>query len=206
MKGNLVKEIKKKTKGKLKDYLNSEELNDFMTIGMLLETSGDILESKIDEKVITLGKIRIAWDTRGNLSKEEHKAIKTAETYLTKAYRSILNRLSKNEAIKIQRRLNTSYIRILDKYTIDKINRETADKYKNAVIPRVQFEDWCEVIMQVKCKGCTKDRQACKLREVFEDNFVPESDWGLDNCRYAYNELEILGAKMPRVLKENRRG
>lgn len=201
----MIQEIKAKTKGKLKNYLNSEELNDFITIGFLLNATNEILDSKVDERVITLKKIRIAWDTRGNLTKNEHKFLKMAGTYLNKAYVSIFNRLSKDEAKKIDRKLNTSYIRILDKFTIDKLNRETGDKYKNAVIPRELFENWCEEVMEVKCKGCTQDRQACKLREVFEDNFVPEADWGLDNCRYAYTELEILGTKMPRVLKEIRR-
>lgn len=201
----MLQEIKAKTKGKLKNYLNSEELNDFMLIGTLLDTCSSIINSTIDPKHSTIGKIRIAWDTRGNLSKEEHKSIKMAETYLTKAYTSILNRLSKDEVIKISKRLSSYNLRILDKFTIDKINRESGDKYKNAVIPRELFENWCEEIMEVKCKGCNKDRQACKLREVFEDNFVPEADWGLDNCRYAYTELEILGTKMPRVLKEVRR-
>lgn len=206
MKKNVMQQLKQQTKGKLKDYLNSEELNDFMLIGTLLDTTANIVNSTIPDKLKTLGKIRIAWDTRGNLTKEEHKSIKTAETYLTKAYSSILNRLNKDEAIKIGKRLSSFNFRILDKYTLDKLNRETNDKFINAIVPREQFMDWCEEIMEVKCKGCTQDRQACKLREVFEENFIQEADWGLDNCRYAYNKIEILDTEMPRVMKPKFRG
>jgi hypothetical protein len=204
MKSTVAKQLSKQLQGKLKDYLNSEELNDLMLIGALLDTTANVVKSTLNDK--TLDKIRIAWNTRGNLSKEEHKSLKMAETYLTKFYTSILNRLSINEVVKINKRNSSFNIRILDKFTLDKLNRQTNDKYKNAVVPREQFENWCEEIMEIKCKGCTKDRQACKLHEVFEDNFVQESDWGLDNCRYAYNQIEILNKKMPRVLGKKPRG
>jgi hypothetical protein len=55
---------------------------------------------------------------------------------------------------------------------------------------REQFEDWCYEIMQVHCLNCTGHHEGCELHQLFDDNFIPESSWNLDNCRYAYKTSE----------------
>lgn len=200
------KDIKKSISKGTKDYLNSEEMNDFMLIGLMLDTTANAINSSFDSlKDKKINKIRIAWDTRNNLTTEEHKALKTAETYLTKFYTSVLSRLGQDEIAKIRKKTSNYNIRVIDKFTLDKLNRDTNNKTVNAVVPRGEFEDWCEEIMEVNCKNCSKDRKNCKLKKVFDDNFVPESDWGLDNCKYAYENFIVDGATMPRRLERQGR-
>ncbi|WP_411844573.1 DUF5651 domain-containing protein [Schinkia azotoformans] len=36
------------------------------------------------------------------------------------------------------------------------------------------------------CNGCTKGWNTCTLHQVFEDNFISESGFDYNNCKYAY--------------------
>lgn len=71
-------------------------------------------------------------------------------------------------------------------YTLQKVYRDINDRMQYAVVPRGEFYKWCKEIMECNCKGCIKDWKECRLHRVFEDDFVPESTWNLNNCRYAY--------------------
>lgn len=164
----------------MKSYLNAQEMNDFMLIGVLLDSAA---------------KIRKGWGDRGNLTKEEHRAVKTAETYLTKFYESVITRLGEKESLKIHKRLSDFELKIMDRYTLQRMRGQWQEEMKISHVDRVEFEDWCEQIMIIKCKGCTKNYEECNLHDVFCNNYVPESSWGLDNCRYAYTELKKEGAK-----------
>lgn len=163
--------------GIVKKYLSQQELNNFLLVGVLLDTAATV---------------RKEWMERGNLTKEEHKFLKTAETNMTKFYENVMNRLDNSELEKIAKKSAKFTFRILDDYTLNKLNRDTIDKMKNAAVPREQFESWCSEIMEVHCRGCTKNQEGCELNTIFEDNFVPESTWSLENCRYAYNERDKI--------------
>lgn len=131
------------------------------------------------------------WNKRGNLTKEEHKSLKTSETYLKKFCKSVYDRLSDKEKVQIDKRLEKFDFRLVDDFTLQRVYRDMNDRMVNAVVPREQFYKWCEEIMHVNCRGCNKTWNECELHQVFEENLVPESQWGLDNCRYAYGGEEI---------------
>lgn len=130
------------------------------------------------------------WTERGNMTKEEHRALKTAQTNLKKFIDSVIGRMNTAEKEAINRQILKFDFRLIDDYTLQKIYRDCTDRYKVAAVPREQFESWCRDIMDIYCKNCTKHFSECELYTIFNDNFIPESSWDLENCRYAYKELQ----------------
>jgi hypothetical protein len=168
----------------MRDYLNKFETNQFMVMNSVLQSVLGIKNSGSDGP--KLQTMREEWAKRGNLTKDEHKSLKMAETYMSKFIMSIYNRLSKKEQEQINKKLFKYAFQLVDDYTFQKMSRDAQDKIQNAVMPRQQFYDWCEKIMKVECQGCTKDWNACDLHQVFDNNFVPESGYDCANCKYAY--------------------
>lgn len=170
----------------MKDYLSAEERNQMMVFMVILEMfkgnrgiTGPSFKNILDD-----------WSSRNNLSKDEHKNLKLAQTYLKKFCESVLNRMNVKEKNAIAKRLEKFDFRLVDDYTLKKVYRGIQDKMVNAVIPREQFNNWCCEIMDVRCKNCNKNWKECELHEVFDNNFIPESTWRLENCRYAYKKIE----------------
>jgi hypothetical protein len=172
----------------LKDYLNAVEKNQIMVIMSILEAMNGYRNGGIDGPKIS--SMLEDWNKRGNMTKEEHKALKTADTYLKKFTGSIIDRLSEKERECLKKRLIKFDFRLVDDFTLEKTYRDMSNKMVNAVVPRNQFNKWCEEIMECNCKNCSKDWKECELHEVFNENFVPESTWNKNNCRYAYDNKD----------------
>jgi hypothetical protein len=168
----------------MRDYLNSIEKNQFMVMNSVLQMAIGIRNQGVDGP--KLKTMREEWTKRDNLTKDEHKSLKMAETYLSKFIMSIYNRMSPKEQEQIQKKLLKYDFKLVDDFTLKQVNRDIKDKMVNAVMPRQQFYDWCVEIMNVKCNGCTKDWNSCSLYQVFDNNFVPESGYDCSNCKYAY--------------------
>lgn len=169
----------------MRDYLNSNETNQFMVILALTQ----LLEGtrKMERRSPEIISMLEEWSRRNNVTKEEHRSLKTADTYLKKFVDSVYNRLSPKEQATISKKLAKFDFRLIDDFTLKKLYRETNDRMVNAVVPREQFNDWTEQVMIANCNGCTKDWNSCKLYEVFDDNFIPESSFNCSNCKYAYS-------------------
>lgn len=172
----------------MRDYLNSHETNQYMVLASVLQ----LMEGKRNTGVNgpKIGTMLEEWKTKDNLTKDEHRSLKTADTYLKKFIESVYDRLSPKEQKALDKRLRKFDFRLVDDFTLQKINRDVSDRMVNAVVPREQFNDWCEQIMNVQCNSCTKDCNICPLYEVFDNNFVPESSFNLSNCKYAYTLKE----------------
>ncbi|MBG9548329.1 DUF5651 domain-containing protein [Cytobacillus firmus] len=172
----------------MRDYLNSQEKNQFMVIASILQLMEGVRRNAgVDGPKI--GTMREEWVARGNMTKDEHRSLKMAETYLRKFISSVYDRLSPKDQKIIDKKLMKFDFKLIDDYTLQQINRDVANKMVNAVVPRQQFYDWCADIMHVKCNGCKKDWNTCELYEVFEDNFVPESGFDCKNCKFAYENI-----------------
>lgn len=157
----------------LRDYLNSNETNDYMTIRFT---------------VMVLKRILKEWGALGNLTKEEITNIKYAVTYTTKFFNLIQARLNPKENDKFNKRLAKFEFKLVDDYQFKKIFRDTQNAMVNAVMPREDFNNFCEEIMDVRCKDCNKDWSTCKLHDVFENNFAVEpTGYELPNCRFAFS-------------------
>lgn len=189
----------------MKDYLNAEERNQVMVIMALLQ----LIRGQRSIQSVKIKPIHEDWTERGNMTKEEHKAIKMAETYLDKFISSILTRMSSQETEQLNKRILKFDFRLVDDYTLQKVYRDMKDRLVNAVVPREEFGDWCNEIMHIHCKDCTKHFAQCELHTAFEDNFIPESSWRMENCRFAYKlpegEPDPEKVKKLQELKEKRK-
>lgn len=170
----------------MKDYLNKFEYNQFMVMNAVLQSVLGI--KNIGSDGPKLKSMREEWAKRGNLTKEEHKSLKMAETYMGKFILSVHSRQSQKQQEQINKKLFNYAFQLVDDYSFQKMSRDAQDKIQNAVMPRQQFYDWCTEIMSVKCNGCTKDWNTCELHQVFDNNFVPESGFDCQNCKYAYSQ------------------
>jgi hypothetical protein len=179
---------------RMKDYLNATEKNQLMVLMSVLQLMNGERNGGIDGPKISA--MLEDWDKRGNMTKEEHKNLKMANTYLSKFCTSVMNRLAPEEKEKLHKRLIKFDFRLVDDYTLKKIYRDINNHMVNAVIPRDMFYKWCEEIMDVNCNGCNENWKKCELHKVLEENFVPESTWNKNNCRYAYkgNRIAEKGA------------
>lgn len=170
----------------MRDYLNSLEKNQFMVLLSVVQLFEGKRNTGIDgPKMNTMLE---EWSKKDNLTKDEHRSLKTANTYLSKFLNSVYERLSPKEQKVVEKKLAKYDFRLVDDFTLQKVNRDITNRMVNAVVPRQQFYDWCEEIMEAKCKNCNKDWNTCNLNQVFEDNFVPESSYSLKNCKFAYRK------------------
>jgi hypothetical protein len=171
----------------MRDYLNAVEKNQFMVLQSVVQLMDGLRNSGVDGPKIA--SMLEEWTSRNNMTKEEHKNLKTAETFLRKFLASVYERLSPKEQEQIKKKLIKFDFKLVDDFTLKQVNRNIKDRFMNAAVPREQFFNWCCEIMQVKCQGCTKDWNQCDLHEVFNENFVPESGFDCKNCKYAYENL-----------------
>lgn len=168
----------------MRDYLNANERNQFMVLQSIVQMMDGLRNSGVDGPKIP--NMLEDWKARGNITKDEHKNLKTAETYLRKYLSSVYERLGKKERDVIKKKITNFDFKLVDDYTLKQLDRDLKDKLANAVMPRQQFYDWCSEIMDVKCNGCIKDWKTCALYQMFEDNLVPESGFDCTNCKFAY--------------------
>jgi hypothetical protein len=168
----------------VRDYLNSREKEQFMVLQSIAQMIDGLRNSGVDGPKIN--SMLEDWSKHNNMTKEEHKNLKTAETFLRKFLASVYERLGKKEQDLIKKRLLKFDFKLIDDFTVKQLNRDSKDKLNNAVLPRQQFYDFCVDIMEVKCNGCNKDWNTCDLHQVFEHNFVPESGFNCGNCKFAY--------------------
>lgn len=168
----------------MRDYLNSNEKNQFMVLQSIVQMMDGLRNSGVDGP--KLSSILEEWKKRNNITKDEHKHLKTSDTYLRKFLASVYDRLNHKEQEAIKKKLVKFDFKLIDDYTLKQIDRDIKDKINNAVVPRQQFYDWSSEIMTVKCNGCTKDWSTCQLHEMFDNNLVPESGFDCKNCKYAY--------------------
>lgn len=168
----------------MRDYLNANERNQFMVLQSIVQMMDGLRNSGVEGPKIS--SMLEEWKTRGNLTKDEHRNLKTSETYLRKFLSSVYDRLGQKEQEVIMKKINKFDFKLIDDYTLKQLDRDIQNKVANAVMPRQQFYDWCSEIMDVKCNGCTKDWQTCELHHMFENNLVPESGFDCANCKFAY--------------------
>ncbi|MDQ0412705.1 DUF5651 domain-containing protein [Mesobacillus stamsii] len=172
----------------MRDYLNSNEKNQFMVLQSIVQMMDGLRNSGVNGPKIS--SMLEDWTKRDNMTKAEHKNLKTSETFLRKFLASVYERLNSKEQDVIKKKLVKFDFKLIDDYTLKQIDRDIKDKITNAVLPRQQFYDWSSEIMAVKCNGCTQEWNTCQLHQVFDDNLVPESGFDCKNCKFAYTTGE----------------
>ena len=157
---------------KLKEYLNHEEANDFL---WLLITSAYMKQYREN-----LSKF-------GNITKDEHKNLKTSEAFLRKFVESVLLRLNEKSKQIMVEKTKKYEIKIIDYYTKQRLYGEWGKEIQIVKMPRDKFESWCDHILQADCNFCEKSCNDCEIYDLFQENMVPTFEgWDLPNCPYAH--------------------
>lgn len=173
-------DYKDKLGTRLKDYLNRPE------------------EEKMIWLAITHSRLMVdkqEFGQTGAITKDEHKYLSMVETYLDKFLTSYLGRLSTKDLQRLNKRIVNYDIRVMDRYTLNRVEGKLKDDLEVTHLTRDEFEDLCDGLLITHCNNCTKDHSECKLYDVFMNNFVPDAGYNLPNCIFAYKVNKDINDK-----------
>ena len=184
--GNNLRE-KKVARG----YLRQEEMNQVVMLASTyqllmgfrsLHGSGD--KEPVWEK----------FEKSGIITKEQIKYIKMATTYQRKFLDSFVgDNLDRKSKETISKRLAKWELRVADDYQIKRLEN-LLKRNKEVNLSLDEFYSLVDAKLYAECKGCTKNRNECKLRDFYEAKFIPPIEHWMEtgneevacNCEYAY--------------------
>ena len=184
--GNNLRE-KKVARG----YLRQEEMNQVVMLASTyqllmgfrsLHGSGD--KEPVWEK----------FEKSGIITKEQIKYIKMATTYQRKFLDSFVgDNLDRKSKEIISKRLAKWELRVADDYQIKRLEN-LLKRNKEVNLSLDEFYSLIDAKLYAECKGCTKNRNECKLRDFYEAKFIPPIEHWMEtgneevacNCEYAY--------------------
>ena len=184
--GNNLRE-KKVARG----YLRQEEMNQVVMLASTyqllmgfrsLHGSGD--KEPVWEK----------FEKSGIITKEQIKYIKMATTYQRKFLDSFVgDNLDRKSKEVISKRLSKWELRVADDYQIKRLEN-LLKRNKEINLSLDEFYSLVDAKLYAECKGCTKNRNYCKLRDFYEAKFIPPIEHWMEtgneevacNCEYAY--------------------
>lgn len=184
--GNNLRE-KKVTRG----YLRQEEMNQIV---MLASTYQLLMGFRSLHGVGDKEPVWEKFQKSGIITKEQIKYIKTATTYQRKFLDSFIgDNLDRKTKETISKRLAKWELRVADDYQIKRLEN-LLKKNKEINLSLDEFYSLIDAKLYAECKGCTKNRNECKLRDFYEAKFIPPIEHWLEtgneevacNCEYAY--------------------
>ena len=175
---------------KMFQYLNQRQVSDLM----LLFCVADNLDKIINE-----------WVEHENMTKTEAKYIRTARTYMSKFMNELQARIPAKEKDKLIKRYSNFYIQIMDKWLLEKFQRDMEEKAQMVMMDRQVFSGLAYEVTNTKCKDCEKSNSNCDWHDVLYECLFPAAEQK-PNCPYAYisdeKRLEIQKEKELRELKK----
>ena len=159
---------------KMFQYLNQRQVSDLM----LLFCVADNLEKIINE-----------WVEHENMTKTEAKYIRTARTYMSKFMNELQARIPAKEKDKLIKRYSNFYIQIMDKWLLEKFQRDLEEKAKIVMMDRQVFSGLAYEVTNTKCKDCEKSHSNCEWHDVLYECLFPAAEQK-PNCPYAYISYE----------------
>lgn len=172
-------------------YLRQEEMNQIMMLGATHQLlMGFRSLTGIGDQVPIWEK----FEKSGIITKEQIKYLKMATTYQRKFFDSFIqDNLDRKTKETLDKRLKKWELRLMDDYQVKKLETMLA-KSGERTLTIEEFFEFVDARLFSECKGCTKDRSECKLRDFYEANFVPPvEDLGKIecgevkcNCEYSY--------------------
>ena len=182
--GNNLREKKVK-----RGYLRQEEMN---YVVMLASTYQLLMGFRSLQGV---GDKEPAWEKfqkSGITTKEQIKNLKMATTYQRKFLDGFIgDNLDRKSKETIAKRLAKWELRVADDYQIRRL--ENLLKRNNEInLSLDEFYSLIDAKLYTECKGCTRSRSDCKLRDFYEAKFIPpiehwvDGEGGACNCEYAY--------------------
>ena len=184
--GNNLRE-KKVTRG----YLRQEEMNQ---IAMLASTYQLLMGFRSLHGVGDKEPVWEKFQKSGIITKEQIKNIKMATTYQRKFLDSFIgDNLDRKTKETISKRLAKWELRVADDYQIKRLEN-LLKRNKEINLSLDEFYSLIDAKLYAECKGCTKNRNDCKLRDFYEAKFIPPIEHWMEtgneeaacNCEYAY--------------------
>ena len=184
--GNNLRE-KKVTRG----YLRQEEMNQ---IAMLASTYQLLMGFRSLHGVGDKEPVWEKFQKSGIITKEQIKYIKMATTYQRKFLDSFIgDNLDRKTKETISKRLAKWELRVADDYQIKRLEN-LLKRNKEINLSLDEFYSLIDAKLYAECKGCTKNRNDCKLRDFYEAKFIPPIEHWMEtgneevacNCEYAY--------------------
>lgn len=160
----------------MKDYLKYAEIDQYLTLRY----------NRIQASIAVR-----EWEKANNLTEAEKRALEDIQEASDRFVNLLHSRLSEKSINELNKRVSRFEFKIPDQVQWERIFRKMGEALESAVMPREDYEDWCEQIMAITCYQCTKCHQDCRLHDVFYENLTPEPvKCALPNCRYAYDNNE----------------
>ena len=157
----------------MKDYLNSQERDEFLTFVKSLDHG-----CRIEQQ----------WTPRNNLSKEELKALRMCLTWGKKVVDSITNRQNATSRKAILKLMTNSSIALDYKSSLQELLKKRCSLIDAAYEENRDYFALVELIMHYNCMDCTRECTNCAIYKEFEAHNVTEitgfNDYG--NCKYSY--------------------
>ena len=184
--GNNLRE-KKVTRG----YLRQEEMNQIV---MLASTYQLLMGFRSLHGVGDKEPVWEKFHKSGIITKEQIKYIKMATTYQRKFLDSFIgDNLDRKTKETISKRLAKWELRVADDYQIKRLEN-LLKRNKEINLSLDEFYSLIDAKLNAECKGCTKNRNECKLRDFYEAKFIPPIEHWMEtgneevacNCEYAY--------------------
>ena len=160
---------------KMFQYLNQRQVSDLM----LLFCIADDLDKIIDE-----------WVVHKNMTPTEAKYIKTARTYMNKFMNELQARIPNKEKDKLIKRYSNFHIQIMDKWLLEKFQRDMEEKAQMVMMDRQVFSGLAYEVTNTKCRDCDKSHSNCDWHDVLYECLFPAAEQK-PNCPYAYISDEV---------------
>ena len=170
-------------------YLNREEVNIFI----MLATTHQLLLGyrSLDGKSDGIPAVEKLLKNQ-MITKEQAKNLRTAITYQRKFLESFIeDNLDRKTKETMAKRLVKWEMRVVDDYQVQKLDN-LLKKKADVNLTMDEFLGLVDGKLYAECKGCTRSRNECKLRDFYEEKFIPPVEHWVDgegdacNCEYAY--------------------
>ena len=160
---------------KMFQYLNQRQVSDLM----LLFCIADDLDKIIDE-----------WVVHKNMTPTEAKYIRTSRTYMSKFMNELQERIPAKEKDKLIKRYSNFHLQIMDKWLLEKFQRDMEEKAQMVMMDRQVFSGLAYEVTNTKCRDCDKSHTSCRWHDVLYECLFPSAEQK-PNCPYAYISDEV---------------
>lgn len=130
------------------------------------------------------------FEKSGMITKEQIKCLKMATTYQRKFLTSFIeDNLDRKAKETIAKKMMKWELRVADDYQIKKLER-MVNKLGDVQLTIEELFSLVDGKLYAECKGCTKDRSDCKLRDFLENHLIPPVcdmvEVGKEGCNCEY--------------------
>ena len=149
-----MKKVLKKWGLNMKDYFTNNEIDDLLFTSYLIERNTEL----VDE-----------WGARGNLTKEEAKYLRTAVTYTKKFLTATMERMPMKQVEKFTLRTIRAIhepVRIVDKWTYDRIFGKMEKEFEVVKMPRGEFDYLARQLIARCCVQCNQSFKPDRRRKA----------------------------------------